>query len=267
MNSYQALLLSAFSLCAAAPAFAQVASNASPATSGAVGAAPMVLVDGKPVGAAEPWAAKPVGKYDVTIVTPGEMLSAHITVGDSLGKLASVMTIDGQGTMGFEPTINGNELTLVMKRERAPITIRLMHRGERVSGTWTVGEDVGTLEGVAVPLELGVGTRPASLGAPSEAWNAKPVGAYRVTLDIPGHAMTADITVKEVNGKLMANMWPVGDHDGHDMDVAVLANQLVLTTDSPRGHVTLTLEHRGPKISGTWQLGSQSGALSGGMAK
>ena len=128
---------------------------------------------------------------------------------------------------------------------------------------------------VAVPVSAQVTSSPAATmsgqsavaSGPAEAWSAKPVGAYRVTLDIPGHPMTADITVKDVNGKLVANMWPVGDNDGHDMEIAVLGSQLVLSTDTPGGLVKVTMEHRGSAISGTWQHGDAKGSLTGEASK
>lgn len=103
--------------------------------------------------------------------------------------------------------------------------------------------------------------------APAEAWNANAVGKYRITLTIPGHDMTADVTVREENGKLIANIWPVGDMDGRDFDAAVKGNQLVIAGTTEHGVINLTLEHRGSQISGTWQHGDQKGALSGLFAK
>ena len=266
MKSYQTSLLSFFAFAVAAPASAQVASHASTAPSASTtGAATAVVVDGKPFGAAQPWASRPTGTYDLTIVTPGEMLFGHLTIADSAGKLASSVTIDGQGTMGFEPTVNGNELTLFMKRERAPITMHLFHRGERVSGTWSVGPETGTLEGAAAAPAAAV-TAAAPTG-PAEAWSAKPVGKYRMTLAIPGHDMTADVTIREESGKLIANIWPVGDRDGRDFDAAVKGNQLLITGSTERGPVSIAWEHHGSQISGTWQLGDQNGPLTGVFVK
>lgn len=268
MKSSQTFLLSVFALAVAGSASAQVASNASGATAAtsAPAAAATVVVDGKPFGAGEPWAAHPTGTYDLTIVTPGEMLSGHLTLADSAGKLASSLTIDGQGTMGFEPTVNGKELTLVMKRERAPITLHLFRRGERVSGTWTVGDDTGTLEGAVAAAKPVVASAPVVTGS-AEPWSANAVGKYQITLTIPGHDMTADVTVRQESGKLIANIWPVGDRDGRDFDAAVKGTQFVIAGTTEHGALNLTLEHRGSKISGTWALGDQKGAVSGVFVK
>jgi hypothetical protein len=264
MKSSQAFLLSAFVL-TAGPASAQLASNTAATSVAANAAAPTVLVDGKPIGSAEAWAARPTGNYDLTIVTPGEMLSGHLALADSAGKLAASVTIDGQGRMWFEPTVSGNELTLVMKRERAPITMHLFHRGGRVSGTWTVGHDAGTLEG-AVATAAPAPPAPVVTG-PAEAWSAKGIGKFRITLTIPGHDMTADVIVREESGKVIANIWPVGDGDGRDFDAALNGTQLVISGPTEHGALNLTLEHRGSQITGTWQLGEQKGPVSGDIVK
>ncbi|HZF71978.1 MAG TPA: hypothetical protein VEZ51_01005, partial [Gemmatimonadaceae bacterium] len=60
----------------------------------------------------------------------------------------------------------------------------------------------------------------AAQSAPTEmpeAWSAKPVGGYRLVLfnANPDGPMQVDLTISEVDGKLSANFWPVGDNDGH----------------------------------------------------
>ena len=102
---------------------------------------------------------------------------------------------------------------------------------------------------------------------PAEAWNTKPIGKYRITLTMPSHDMTADVTVREENGKLIANIWPVGDQDGRDFDATVMGTQLVIAGTTERGAINLTLEHRASQISGTWQVGEQKGPLAGEFTK
>ena len=101
----------------------------------------------------------------------------------------------------------------------------------------------------------------------AEAWLAPPTGKYRITLAFPSHEMTADVTVREESGKLIANIWPVGDNDGRDFGATVTGNQLVISGTTERGALNLTLEHRGPRITGTWKLGEQSGAVGGEFVK
>ncbi|HET9636281.1 MAG TPA: hypothetical protein VFP26_10160 [Gemmatimonadaceae bacterium] len=101
----------------------------------------------------------------------------------------------------------------------------------------------------------------------AEAWLVPPVGKYQITLTFPSHDMTADVTVREESGKLIANIWPVGDNDGRDFGATVSGNQLVISGTTERGALNLTLEHRGPKITGTWKLGEQGGTLTGEFVK
>jgi len=258
MRSSQAVLLSVLSIVFAGTADAQATANAAAAKSASTSTSAVVLVDGRPIGAAEQWGAKPVGEYDLTIVTPGEMMPAHLTLGDSLGKAVSFMSARGESkVMPLEVTVNGTDLKLFLNRPHAPITMHLLRRGDHVSGTWTVGDDVGTLEGTVATVAAGVG--------PAEPWGAKPVGKYRITLAMPAHDMTADVTVREENGKLIANIWPVGDNDGRDFNAAVLGNQFVISGTTERGALNVTLERRGSQISGTWQLGEQKGLVTGSV--
>lgn len=263
MRSSQAVLLSVLSLTLAGAAAAQGATaSAAASTSASTSASDIVLVDGKPIGAAEQWGAKPVGEYDLTIVTAGELMPAHLTIADSAGKVVSFMSARGeQKVMPLEVTVNGTDLKLVLNRAHAPITMHLLRRGDHVSGKWAVGDDVGTLEG-AVAKTAAVTSAPSAIG-PAEPWSAKPVGKYMITLAMPTHEMTADVTVREENGKLIANIWPVGDNDGRDFNAAVQGNQFVITGTTERGALNLTLERRGSQLSGTWQLGEQKGAVTG----
>ena len=103
--------------------------------------------------------------------------------------------------------------------------------------------------------------------AAAEAWLTPPVGKYKITLAFPSHEMTADVTVREESGKLIANIWPVGDNDGRDFGATVSGNQLVISGTTERGALNLTLEHRGPKITGTWKFGEQGGTASGEFVK
>ncbi|HKR08612.1 MAG TPA: hypothetical protein VJS39_05440 [Gemmatimonadaceae bacterium] len=98
---------------------------------------------------------------------------------------------------------------------------------------------------------------------PAEAWAATPAGSYRVVFEMPGHWVSMDVTFKNVNGQLVANLWPVGDNDGRDFDAAVKGNELVVSGTTERGKLVLSLERHGNAISGTWQLGEEKGAITG----
>jgi hypothetical protein len=125
----------------------QVAS-AAPATPPATA---VVLVDGKPIGAAEAWGAKPAGAYDVVLPMSDGMMIASLSIGEEAGKLVGKLRPSGgDHDIVMDAVVNGTDLVLTLKREHGPITLHLQRRGDRVSGNWTVGGmDTGTLEGVA----------------------------------------------------------------------------------------------------------------------
>jgi hypothetical protein len=113
--------------------------------------ASVVLLNGKPIGPAEPWSAKPVGSYDLVIPTGGSMIIASLTIAEIAGKLSATMVqLDDPDPVAMGVAVNGTDLVLTLNRPRAPITVHLQHRGAQVSGNWTVGTmDNGTVEGKA----------------------------------------------------------------------------------------------------------------------
>ncbi len=121
------------------------------AAAATVPAATAVLVDGKPVGAAEAWGAKPTGAYDVVLPMSEGMMIASVSIGEEAGKLVGKLRpAGGDHDIVMDAAVNGTDLVLTLKREHGPITMHLQRRGDRISGNWTVGGmDSGTLEGVA----------------------------------------------------------------------------------------------------------------------
>jgi CRISPR/Cas system-associated exonuclease Cas4 (RecB family) len=112
--------------------------------------ASVVLVDGKPIGAAEAWSAKPVGTYDVVIPMDQGMMIATLTIAETDGKLGATVTLlEDDHSIPMDVTVSGTNLQLTLKREHGPITMNLQHRGVRVSGNYVVGGmGGGTIEGV-----------------------------------------------------------------------------------------------------------------------
>jgi hypothetical protein len=128
------------------------------------------------------------------------------------------------------------------------------------------GAQSASSAGASAPASTSATTAAVADGkptGPAEAWAAKPVGKYRITLTLPTHEMTADVTVREENGKLIANIWPVGDNDGRDFSAAVVGNQFVISGPTERGALNITLERRGSQLSGTVQFADQKGVASG----
>jgi hypothetical protein len=151
MRSISAIL----SCCAVAAVAARTASAqaGSQVPSAATAAAPasVVLLNGKPIGPAEPWSAKPLGNYDLVIPTGGSMIIASLSITVVAGKLsATMLQLDDPDPVAMDVAVNGTDLVLTLNRPRAPITVHLQHRGSQLSGNWTVGTmDSGTVEGKA----------------------------------------------------------------------------------------------------------------------
>jgi hypothetical protein len=133
---------------ASAQAGSTVASAPTPPSS-----APIVFMDGKPIGAAEPWSAKPVGVYDLVIPTGDAMMIATLTIGEVAGKLsATFVQVEDPHPMIMDVAVTGTDLLLTVNRPQDPITVHLRHFGPQLSGNWTIGsEQSGTLEGKAKP--------------------------------------------------------------------------------------------------------------------
>ena len=136
----------------AGTASAQAVSQVAPAQT-TVAPARVVFMDGKPIGAAEEWSAKPVGSYDLVIPTGGSMIIASLTIAEVAGKVAATLVqLDDPDPVAMDIAVNGTDLVLTLNRPRAPITVHLQHRGSQLSGNWTVGTaDSGTVEGRAKP--------------------------------------------------------------------------------------------------------------------
>jgi hypothetical protein len=148
--------ISAFLFCgvvtvvAVRTASAQAGSQVASATT-TMAPASVVLLNGKTIGPAEPWSAKPVGSYDLVIPTGGSMIIASLTITEAAGKLSGTLVqLDDPDQVAMDVAVNGTDLVLILNRPRAPITVHLQHRGSQLSGNWTVGTmDSGTVEGKA----------------------------------------------------------------------------------------------------------------------
>ena len=96
----------------------------------------------------EPWGETPVGKYKVAIATPDGVLAGEIDLSEKDGKLAAqMMTADNGQFHALEATVKGTDLVLNLNRPKAPITLTLQKHGQRLSGTWSIDANTGTLEG------------------------------------------------------------------------------------------------------------------------
>lgn len=106
-------------------------------------------------------------------------------------------------------------------------------------------------------------------GAPSAVthWSQHPTGKYRLQLALPDHVMDADLTIADSAGTPVANLWPVGDHDGHSLAVVVKDTTLVLSAATPRGPFEMVLQRQGDKLTGHYSMGVQEAGEVQGQVK
>jgi hypothetical protein len=98
---------------------------------------------------------------------------------------------------------------------------------------------------------------------PATRWDAHPVGRYKLEMTIPERTMQVDLTIADSAGKAFALFWPVGDNDGHTMNVTVKGTDLVLDAETPRGPVQIVLQRQGDRITGSWAMGADKGPVQG----
>lgn len=123
------------------------------------------------------------------------------------------------------------------------------------------------LAALAMPAAAQSTAAPAapSASAPAtEAWSAKPIGKYTLTMVRPdGQNMPVSVTVSDSAGALSALFWPVGDNDGHTMSVEVKGTDLVLNGQTPGGPLVITLQKHEHAVKGTWSFRGEVGAVTG----
>lgn len=119
------------------------------------------------------------------------------------------------------------------------------------------------------------GAQTAAQGGPSASatapvtthWSQHPTGKYRLQLALPDHVMDADLTIADSSGTPVANLWPVGDNDGHSLAVAVKDTTLVLSAATPRGPFEMVLQRHGDKLAGHYSMGVQEAGEVQGQVK
>jgi hypothetical protein len=96
----------------------------------------------------EMWSAKPVGNYDVILNSPDRRISVRVTVSETDGKLVALFwpADDAEGH-AMEVTVAGTDLVLTAKTRRGPLEVDIERRGQKLSGSWTLGSLKGSLKG------------------------------------------------------------------------------------------------------------------------
>ena len=123
------------------------ASGASPAVTPAP-ASPAATVTPKDIGPLEAWPDKPLGKYDIVINIPEGSMPVEITISEaSKGLSALFYKVGDLDAHIMDATVNGTDLVLKGTTPRGALTIKIRHHGAKLSGSWQLGEDQGTVEG------------------------------------------------------------------------------------------------------------------------
>ena len=102
----------------------------------------------------------------------------------------------------------------------------------------------------------------ASAAASDTLWAPKPTGVYDLVATVNGepHDAVLGLTT-DSTGATKANVDSEGQ--SHPMTVAFNGAEMVLTTDTPQGTMTLRLKRQGDKLTGSWQRVMEGGKLEG----
>ena len=102
--------------------------------------------------ASTPWAKVPVGKYELQIQLPDQLMPATITIKDSSGVPAATFLPEGdQEQHPVKITVKETELHVNGDAPKGPFELVLLRQGNDLTGRWSYGGDNGKLTGKAVP--------------------------------------------------------------------------------------------------------------------
>ena len=109
----------------------------------------------------------------------------------------------------------------------------------------------------------GPATAPAvAAAAPDTPWGAKPTGVYDIVADVDGTPHNATLTLTtDSTGASRALVETEGE--SHAMTVAISEPELVMTTDTPQGAMTIRLKRQGDKVTGSGARAMEGGKVEG----
>ena len=119
-----------------------------------------------------------------------------------------------------------------------------------------------TLAAVPARAQTATASAAAASATSDTLWTAKPTGVYDLVADVDGEAHSAVLRLT-TDSTGAAKAVVVSEGESHAMTVAVKEPELTLTSDTPKGTMTLHLKRQGDKLTGTWERDSAGGALTG----
>jgi hypothetical protein len=115
------------------------------------------------------------------------------------------------------------------------------------------------LAAVPAAAQTSTATTTATADTP---WGAKPTGVYDIVADVDGTPHNATLTITaDSTGATRAVIETEGE--SHSMSVAVNEPELVMTSDTPQGTMTVRLKRQGDKVTGSWARAMEGGKVEG----
>ena len=106
------------------------------------------------------------------------------------------------------------------------------------------------------------GSTASATATANTPWGAKPTGVYDIVADVDGTPHNATLTIAaDSAGATKAVVETEGE--SHSMTVAVNEPELVMTTDTPQGTMTIRLKRQGDKVVGSWARAMEGGKVEG----
>lgn len=125
-----------------------ISANTAQAQNAAAAAATPGAQSSKPATPADAWSAKPLGKYDLVVKLSDRDMPTDLTITESDGKFTALFWPVGDNDGHYMTvTVNGTDLVLNAEAPRGHVVIHIERRGARLTGTWQMGSEHGTLEG------------------------------------------------------------------------------------------------------------------------
>ena len=93
--------------------------------------------------------------------------------------------------------------------------------------------------------------------------NVDPVGSYTLTTNIQGTAVNGQMRIRGEPGAYRGAVYTDFTGELSLSSISVAGNRVYMTADTPDGPADIQITLDGDTFTGTWSLGSESGAIQG----